>query len=177
MTQKPIGNLKEDIPHCIKCGSRSFFPEEEDEMVYAVCLQCGNRVSVRTTAKPKPVEPPIEQPLKPKKRIRGISAKESRRIYSKSPAGKAAWERYRRSELFYEAHARHRATETYAETQRRYKDKVKLFKKLLHSQETLIMEYTCPLKIFHKGPHGEVYNNQILCDRNGTGECKLGCTY
>lgn len=107
---------------CPRCNGLLFRDEYED----LVCHACGY---VRYTERPI-TKVRTEKPLKPIKRVRGISAKESRRLYRLTPAGQAAWRRYRYSELFYEAQARYRKTEGYKESQRRFKEKIKLFKRL-----------------------------------------------
>ena len=155
---------------CNRCGSNMLFEEPEEGTIEKVCLACGNRVTISVVKKESTVVPKEDFPFKPTRRIRGISAKESRRIYSKTPAGKAAWERYRRSQLFYEAHARHRQTEKYKETQKRFKEKQELFNLLLYP----LPESTCPLNLFFKGPEGEIYNNRSQCDCNN-GDCTFSC--
>lgn len=160
-----------EIPRvCGKCGSRVVFVETEDGITESYCPICSLRTEISRETRPSIIIPEDEIPIKPLRRIRGISAKESRRLYRHTPAGKAAWERYRYSELFYEAHERHRHTETYRETQRRFKEKQKLFKMLLYPPP----ESTCPLNLFFKGPNGEVYHNPEKCNYNN-GDCTLTC--
>ena len=156
---------------CPRCGSGFVTLEEYGGITDAVCNICGSRVEIsrRPTMVSQPVSG-IDIPSKPYRRLLGVSPKESRRVYRNSPAGKAAWERYRYSKLYYEAHARHRKTEKYAEGQRRFKEKRKLFKLLLQP----VPEFTCPLKLFHKGPDGETYNDIALCNFDGQ-DCQLGC--
>ena len=122
------------------------------------------------------VEPYVEElTVKPLRRIHGISAKESRRIYRNTPAGKAAWDRYRRSELFYEAHARHRQTQKYKDTQARYHEKQKLFMRILRRLNgDKEPESTCPLNLFYTGPNDEVYHNPSKCDAKDN-DCTLTC--
>jgi len=146
------------IIKCPKCGFEKILPPRQKE-----------ETSDLTEDLP-------EVPIKPIKRVRGISAKESRRLYSKTPAGKAAWLRYRRSKLFKEAHARHRQTDKYKETQERYHDKIKVFKKLLHPQDKQPkIKYTCPLKLFQK-IDGVTLNNPKNCDYDSKiKDCNLKC--
>lgn len=107
-----------------------------------------------------------------------LTTEESQRLYRDSPAGKAAWNRYRYSNLFYEAHARHRQTQKYKDTQARYHEKQKLFKRLLYASEATSgnqnSQSTCPLKLFYKGPKGEVYHDPDKCDY-ASGDCNLTC--
>ena len=158
---------------CPRCGLNNIFIEEDEEStIEKVCLSCGARIEVsRKTMKPVEITPK-DLPIKPTRRIHGISAKESRRYYHNSPAGKAAWERYRRSELFYEAHARHRQTETYKQTQERFKQKVRLFNAILYPPA----KSTCPLNLFFEGPNQEVYHNRSKCDFDPVQkDCTMTC--
>lgn len=161
------------LKRCNKCITGIMVPETEDGQEEWVCINCGNRVPGLGGRPSRLTEiPEIDIPLKPRKRLIGISAKESRRLYRNTPAGKAAWERYRHSELFYEAHARHRKTEKYKDTQARFKEKRRLFKILLNPPR----ESTCPIDLFRKGPNGEVYNNQERCNLDGNKNCTFLCT-
>lgn len=91
-------------------------------------MVCGFSQDI-TPERPKP--PPIEiDTVKPLARVHGISARESRRIYAKTPAGKAARKRYHTSPLFKAAHARHRQTDKYRASQERFKTKQKLFRNI-----------------------------------------------
>jgi len=95
------------------------------------CPSCGHTEDIIPVKNP-PKRPVItEEPqLKPTRRLIGISARESRRRYLRSPAGREASARYRRGSLYKEAHERHRQTDTYRDTQERFKKKRKIFKDL-----------------------------------------------
>jgi len=170
---------------CQECKNPTLEVQKRDLEFYTQlivsCPKCGFEKILPPRQKKETLEPTeglLESPLKPVKRLRGISAKESRRLYSKTPAGKAAWLRYRRSKLFSEAHARHRQTEKYKETQQRYHDKIKLFKKLLYpKQKQPEIEYTCPLKLFRK-IDGVIFNHLENCDYNSEiKDCSLKCLH
>jgi len=161
---------------CPECGKFLTIEKRDLEFFTQLILKCECGYQFIFPPREKKVEiseeEKIEQPIKPVKRVRGISAKESRRLYRHTPAGKAAWERYRRSDLFYEAHARHRQTDKYKETQQRYKAKIKLFKQILDKLEG---NSTCPLHLFWR-ENGRVMNNPDRCDYNpGVDNCNFGC--
>jgi len=65
-----------------------------------------------------------------KKRFPGLSPTEIRKRWRNSPAGKASVKRYQKSELYRQAHARHRQTESYKATQERFHSKRKMFREL-----------------------------------------------
>jgi len=162
----------QSIPtRCPRCGAgllRSY-----DELI---CSQfCGWDGFIIFPERPQ-IEPYVEElTVSPLRRIHGISAKESRRIYRNTPAGRAAWDRYRYSELYYEAHARHRRTQKYRDTQERYHEKIKLFTRILRRLNgEKEPESTCPLDLFYKGPNDEIYHNRELCDFDGK-DCNLTC--
>jgi len=159
------------VEECPKCSSHNFLTEyeEDDRSTSLVCVSCGTRIEI-SRVNPKSLEVPIEEKGPIQRKIPGLSRAELQRRYRDSPVGKKAWERYRYSELFYQAHARHRLTQTYKETQERFKQKRKLFKVLLEP----ILEFTCPLKLFYKGPNGEIYHNQEKCDFDNE-DCSLNC--
>lgn len=156
---------------CPRC-SQGHLLRSYDELI---CSRfCGYTEVIIPTV--PPIETYIEElTVKPLRRIHGISPKESRRIYRNTPAGQAAWNRYRYSDLFYEAHARHRHTQKYKDTQARYHEKLKLFRRLLrilNGEKEL--ESTCPLNLFYKGPNDETYHNRELCNFDGE-DCTLTC--
>lgn len=155
---------------CPRCGGRLL--RSYDELI---CSRfCGWDGLIIPRERPQTEVYVEELTVKPLRRIHGISAKESRRIYRNTPAGRAAWDRYRYSELFYEAHERHRHTQKYKDTQRRFHEKQRLFRRLLRILNGEEPESTCPLNLFFKGPNGEVYHNPELCDFNNS-DCTLTC--
>jgi len=162
---------------CRFCGGFMIL-EREFEGDELVCLSCGMRVTL-----PKPTGAIVEEirrvqedsvdALKPVKRIKGISEKESRRIWRKSPEGKKAVFRYQHSQLFREAHARHRKTDKYRQSQEKYKSKIELFKVLSGDTKAKAVS-TCPRNLFHSQPGMPSANDMALCDLI-SGNCTMAC--
>jgi len=154
---------------CPRCGSRLFLEEDEFHTEELWCF-CGFRKDITKPRKPI-VIPEEEIHISAARMIHGISSKTSYKIWRKSPAGRASIWRYQHSQLYYEAHARHRLTELYRLTQEKFKERRKFFKSLVSENP----EPTCPLNLFYKGDNGEIYNNQSKCNTDGNGNCMFGC--
>lgn len=140
--------LLEFLDFCPKCKATAprLVSKRETSTFTQVLITCSDCKFVEAL-------PPIDKPLiitdeerdslftdssNHKKRIKGISAKESRRIYLRSPAGKEAINRYRKSKLYKEAQARYRSGNKYKDTQLRFKSKVRLFESLLDPSKGLL---------------------------------------
>lgn len=151
---------------CKRCGSMMIHSRDEDGLPIWECLACGETVDIGERPKAEaPHVPDEEKGLRAPRIIHGISQKESQRIYRDSPGGQAAWERYRRGDLFKASHAKHRKTAKYAATQQRFKERRKLFRKIWEHQHGAWGEnYTCPLKFFYKGPNGMIFNDPEKCN-------------
>ena len=161
--------MTEIQPTCPRCHSQLFTEEDEYRIRDIICVSCGYRKDI---TKHKPIIIPEEEIHIPSTRlIHGISSKTSTKIWRRSPAGKASIRRYNQSELFLEAHERHRKTEKYRISQERFKERRKLFKLLV--SKPLIS--TCPLGLFYKSDDGETFNDQSKCNLDGNGNCIFGC--
>jgi len=141
---------------CGKCKGRLVLEIIDKYNSELVCLNCGKVYYLES--KPN-IETPRKTPVPP-----------SKPIYNKSQNTKDSWERYRRSSLYTEAHARHRKTQKYKDTQQRYKDKMKRFKKLTEELEG----FNCPLKFYSK--KSKYKPEKETCDYNeDSNDCNLGC--
>jgi len=154
---------------CPRCNSIIFPEEDEYHTKELVCIICGYREDI---TEHKSIDIPEDEIHVPAARlIHGISSKMSYKIWRSSPTGRASIRRYQHSQLYYEAHARHRLTEKYEQSQTRFRERRRLFKLLISNPP----EPTCPLNLFYKGENGEIYNNQSNCNTDGNGNCMFGC--